>query len=391
MVAVLKQIFEITLMNLKSLPSRLGSSSVIVVGIAGVVGVLVAILAMGVGFNATLDRGGAADRAIVLRGGQSMAELSSQIDVQRMMRVRQIEGIELSSGEVYTVADIPKRASGDPANLVLRGVEQDAFAIRPEIKIVAGRSFNPGLNEAIAGRSASQQFLGIDLDATVEFRQTQWNIVGIFEANGSAYESEIWLDMATSQSAFRRGSTVSSMRVKLSEGTDIEQIRTELDSIPDLDLSITSEEEYFANQSSSLTALITTFGYTVAAIMAIGAVFAALNTMYAAVSNRTVEIATLRALGFGPVPVVLSVMIESILLALLGGLLGAAIAYFGFNGYTVSTLNQGSFSQVAFDFAVTPELISNGIIWALVLGTIGGLFPAVRAARLPITVALRGE
>lgn len=388
---MLKQILEITLLNLKNLPSRLGSSSVIIVGIAGVVGVLIAILAMAVGFSATLERGGSPERAIVLRAGQSTGELSSIIDTRRMMYLRTVQGIELSSGELYTVADVPKRATGDPSNLVIRGVEPDAFAIRPEIKIVSGRNFVPGRNEAIAGRSARDQFVGIDLDASVEFRNTNWNIVGIFEANGSVYESEVWVDMATAQSAFRRSGAISSMRVLLSDPADIELVRANFESNPEVDLDIISEEEYFANQSAQLTTLITSFGYGVAVIMAIGAVFAALNTMYAAVSNRTVEIATLRALGFGATPVVISVMIESIFLAIIGGLVGAAIAYFGFNGYTVSTLNQGSFSQVAFDFAVTGELVRNGIIWALVLGTLGGLFPAIRAARLPITVALRGE
>ena len=388
---MIKQIIEITVLNLMNLPSRIGSSSVIIVGIAGVVGVLITILAMAAGFSATLERGGSDDRAIVLRAGQSSGELSSIIDTRRMMYLRTVEGIALSSGELYTVADIPKRATGDPSNLVIRGVEQDAFSIRPEIEIVAGRNFMSGRNEAIAGRQAGDQFLGIDLGATVEFRNSDWEIVGIFEANGSVYESEVWVDMATAQSAFRRQGAVSSMRVLLNDPADIELVRADFEANPEVDLDITSEEEYFADQSETLTTLITSFGYGVAVIMAIGAVFAALNTMYAAVSNRTVEIATLRALGFGATPVVISVMIEAILLAVIGGLLGAFIAYFGFNGYTVSTLNQGSFSQVAFDFAVTGELVRNGIVWALILGAIGGLFPAIRAALLPITVALRGE
>lgn len=225
----------------------------------------------------------------------------------------------------------------------------------------------------------------------VELRQSEWTVVGLFEAEGSAYESEIWTDMATAQSAFRMLGAVSSMRVKLNDASMIDVLAAEFEENPQLNLSLTSEEEYFRNQSEGLTTVIESFGYAVAVIMAIGAVFAALNTMYAAVSSRTVEIATLRALGFGAAPVVISVMIESIVLAIFGGLLGAAIAYFGFNGYTVSTLNQGSFSQIAFDFAVTPELIRNGILWALVLGFVGGLFPALRAARLPITLALRGE
>lgn len=385
-----RQILAITLLNLKNLPSRLGSSLVVVVGIAGVVGVLIAILAMAVGFSATLQRGGALDRAIVLRGG-SLGELSSTIDTRSMQYIRTLEGIELSSGEVYTVADIPKRSNLSVSNLVIRGVEQDAFAIRPEINIIEGRNFETGRREVIAGRSARLEFLGIDLGATVELRQSEWTIVGIFEADGSAYESELWADMPTIQSAFRREGAVSSMRIKVSDPARIESLQEEFAANPAVDLTILSEEEYFRSQSEGLATIINSFGYAVAVIMAIGAVFAALNTMYAAVSIRTVEIATLRALGFGATPVVVSVMIESMVLAIIGGVLGATIAYFGFNGYTVSTLNQAAFSQVAFDFAVTPELIRNGIFWALGLGTIGGLFPAVHAARLPITVALRGE
>ena len=388
---MLKQIIQITLMNLRNLPARLGSSSVIVVGIGGVVTVLVAILAMAAGFSATLDRAGSPDRAIVLRGGSSTAELSSTIDLQRSQYVGTLDGVRLASGELYTVADIPKRANLLPSNVVIRGVEQSAFEIRPELRIVEGRNFTPGRNELIAGRAASTQFLGIDLGATVELRQSEWTVVGIFEAEGSAYESELWTDLAIAQSAFRRFSLISSMRVRLETPGAIESVREEFEINPAVDLSITSEEEFFRGQSEFLTVLITGFGYGVALIMAVGAMFAALNTMYAAVSTRTVEIATLRALGFGAVPVVISVLAESVSLALIGGALGAAIAWFGFNGYTVSTLNQGSFSQVAFDFAVSPDILVTGIVWALALGLAGGLFPALQAARLPITRALRGD
>ncbi len=388
---MLGQIFQITLLNLRNLPSRLGSSSVIVVGIGGVVTVLVAILAMAAGFSATLNRAGAPDRAIVLRGGSSSAELSSTIDLQRSQYVATLDGVRLASGELYTVTDIPKRATLLPSNVVIRGVEQSAFEVRPELRIVEGRNFTTGRNELIAGRGASAQFLGIDLGATVELRQSEWTVVGIFESGGSAYESELWADLATAQSAFRRFSLISSMRVLLEGPGAIESVRGEFENNPAVDLSITSEEEFFRNQSEFLTTLITGFGYGVALIMAVGAMFAALNTMYAAVSIRTVEIATLRALGFGSAPVVISVLVESVALALIGGLLGAAVAWFGFNGYTVSTLNQGSFSQVAFDFAVSPDILITGIIWALTLGLAGGLFPALQAARMPITRALRGD
>ena len=388
---MLAQIFQISLLNLRNLPQRLGSSSVIVVGIGGVVAVLVAILAMAAGFSATLNRSGAPDRAIVLRGGSSSAELSSTIDNRSRQFVGTLDGVRLSSGELYTVADIPKRATLLPSNVVIRGVEQSAFEIRPEVRIIEGRNFNPGRNELIAGRAASEQFVGIDLGASVELRQSEWEIVGIFEAEGSAYESELWTDLAIAQSAFRRFNTISSMRLQLEQPGVTGPLQEAFDNNPSIDLSVTSEEEFFRGQSQFLTTLITGFGYGVALIMAVGAMFAALNTMYAAVSTRTVEIATLRALGFGATPVVVSVLAEAVALALIGGLLGAAVAWFGFNGYTVSTLNQGSFSQVAFDFAVSPDILATGIVWALSLGLAGGLFPALQAARMPITRALRGD
>lgn len=363
---------------------------VIVVGIAGVVAVLVAILAMATGFTATLSRSGAADRGIILGSGSSSAELSSNIDIRRALYVDTLQNISLSSAELYMVVDVPKRGSDGPANLIIRGVEQEAFAIRPEIQILEGRNFEPGRNEIIAGRGASSEFQGIDLGATIDLRQSEWTVVGIFEAGGSAYESELWADMPTMQSAFRALGFVSSIRIKVDDPTLMTTIAEELDSNPLVNLSLVSEEDYFGAQSEGLSNIINTFGYAVGIIMACGAVFAALNTMYAAVSNRTVEIATLRALGFGATPIVVSVMIEAILLAAIGGVLGAAIAYIGFNGYTVSTLNQAAFSQVAFDFAVTAELITEGLMWALALGFIGGLFPALRAARIPITLGLRG-
>ena len=383
------QVLQITLMNLKNLPSRLGSSSVVVVGIGGVVGVMVAILAMAAGFQGTLDSGGAPDRAIVLRGG-SDNELSSGVSTDEVNVVSGMEGVVLASPELYMVADVPKRSTGTDANLIVRGVTPDAFAMRDEVVIVEGRNIEPGRGEVIAGRGAHIEFAGIDIGARIQLRQSEWTIVGIFEADGSAYESELWVDLPVLQSAFRF-TGASSIRIRVDAPERIDELAERIKGDPRLDLKLTGEEEYFAGQAGGLTDTIRVFGYTVAIIMAIGAVFAALNTMYAAVVTRTVEIATLRALGFSRLPVVVSVMIESMALALLGGVLGALVAYVGFNGYTVSTLSNVSFSQIAFDFKVTPELLRDGLIWALGLGAIGGLLPAIRAALLPITVALRGE
>lgn len=384
------QIVEITLMNLRNLPSRLGSSAVIVVGIAGVVGVMVAILAMAAGFRATLDRGGEPDRAIVLRGG-SDSELSSTILVPEMNVVTSMEGVTFASGELYTVADVPKRSTGLDANLIVRGVTEAAFDIRRGIEVVEGRAFSTGRDEVIAGRGAHVEFAGIDVGNSITVRQAEFTVVGIFEAGGSALESELWMDLPVAQSAFRRGDSVTSLRVQVDSPARIPELAQRIEDDPRLDLKLVGEEEYLAAQSGGLAGQIEGFGFAIAVIMAIGALFAALNTMYSAVATRTVEIATLCALGFGNVPVVVSVMVEAMALALLGGLLGAAISYSIFNGYTASTLNNVSFSQIAFDFAVTPELLYTGLIWALALGAVGGLFPAVRAAWMPITAALRGE
>ena len=387
---MLGQVLEITVMNLKNLPSRLGSSAVIVVGIAGVVGVMVAILAMAAGFRGTLDRGGEPDRAIVLRGG-SDSELSSSISIAEMNVVASMEGVALASGELYTVADIPKRSTGLDANLIVRGVTPAAFDLHQTVQVVEGRNFATGKSELIAGRGAHLEFAGIDIGNTLEVRGGEWTVVGIFEADGSAFESELWMDLAVAQSAFRRGESVSSMRVRVDSPARIPGLAERVENEPRLDLKLVGEQEYFSAQSGSLATQIEGFGFAIAVIMAIGALFAALNTMYSAVTTRTVEIATLRALGFGNAPVVISVMIEALALAILGGALGASISYLAFNGYTASTLNDVSFSQIAFDFAVTPEIMRTGLLWALGLGAVGGLFPALRAAWMPITAALRGE
>ena len=388
---MLKQIWEITVMNLRNLRSRIGSSSVIVVGIAGVVGVLVGLLSMASGFTAALQSTSQPDRALVMRDG-SNGEMNSGISTQDLNIVSRMEGISASSGELFVVADVPKKSTGTPANLVVRGVQQSAFAIRPELHIVEGRSFETGVGELIAGYKASVEFSGLEVGEKIQFRDSAWTVVGIFEAGGNAFESEVWADLPVVQTAFRRGGGMNTMRVILDEPSLASEIHQRIQDDPRLDLKLVTETEFYKAQSQQRADLINNFGVSIGVIMAIGAVFAALNTMYSAVSVRTVEIATLRALGFGSFPVVVSVMIEALALASVGGLLGGGLVYLIFDGYTASTLNTGaSFSQVAFDFAVTPELLQLGITWALLLGLIGGLFPAVHAARLPITQALRGE
>jgi putative ABC transport system permease protein len=387
---VIDQIREITLMNLRNVPSRVFSSAVIVVGIAGVVGVLVAILSMANGFRTALNDTGKPDRAIVMRSIKS-GELSSGASREQLEIIRRMEGVVAASGELYLVADVPKRATGTPANLIVRGVQATAFDIRPEVRILAGRRFEPGKRELIVGRGAVEEFAGLEIGNHVAFRDNDWEVVGIFTADGNANESEVWTDLPVAQEAFRRGGSISTIRLALERPDVIDDLAKRIKADRRLELEMMSEPEFYATQSAQLSGLISGFGYVVAVIMAIGAIFAALNTMYTAVSTRTVEIATLRALGFGRVPVVASVMIEALLLAVLGGVLGGAIAYAAFNGVTISTLNNAAFSQIAFDFKVTPDLLSKGFLWATTLGIVGGLFPAVRAARLPITAALRGE
>ena len=387
---MLDQILQITLLNLRNLPSRLGSSSVIVVGIAGVVGVMVAILAMAGGFRSVLENTADETRAIVMRDGAS-GELSSGISREAIDIILTLENVRLASPELFVIVDAPKRSNGESANLVVRGVSQAAFDIRPELKITAGRMFETGKRELIAGRGASAEFEKVEIGNRLQMRDAEWQVVGLFETGGDAHESEVWGDLPVTQSTFRRGAGVNTLRIRFDTPDMIDDIKRRIAEDPRLDLKATSESEYYSSQSESLSNLITGFGYTIAIIMAVGAVFAALNTMYSAVSTRSVEIATLRALGFGGMPVLVSVMIEALALALLGGLLGGFVAYVLFNGMTVSTLNNVSFSQVAFDFVVSAELIYQGLVWAIGLGFIGGLFPAARAARLPIATALRGN
>ena len=388
---MLSQVRAVTSMNLQNIVTRLGSSMVIVVGIAGVVAVLVGLLAMAAGFSAALTSTSRDDRVLILRDG-SNSEMSSNMSQEEVNVVSRLEGVRAVSPELYAVVDVPKIGNNSPANLVLRGVTQVAFDVRPEVRVVAGRRMEPGKAELLAGVKAADQFRGLQVGEQIAFRGgTEWTVVGHFEADGAVFEGEVWGDLPMTQSAMGRGGTFTAARATLDDPSSFAAVAAEVSGDPRLDLAVLEEAAFYESQSASRTEIINAFGIGVAVIMAIGAVFAALNTMYSAVSVRTVEIATLRALGFGSLPVVVSVMIESLVLALLGGFLGGLLVYVLFDGYTASTLNSASFSQVAFDFAVTPELLTLGITWAVTLGAIGGLFPAIRAARLPITTALRGE
>jgi putative ABC transport system permease protein len=394
--ALVKQIAAITAMNVRSIPQRLGTSMVIVIGIAGVVGVLVALLSMAAGFEATLRGTGNEGRVLLLRGG-STDELGSVITRDQAQVIKDAPGIArgadgrpLALSEVYLLTDVSKPGSPFPNNMVVRGTHADVSRLRPEFKIVAGRMFEPGLREVIVGKSAAAQFETLKLGGTVDVRDGPWQIVGLFETGGNVHESELWVDSEVLMTVSRR-QAFNSVMLQLDDPQGFEPLKKVLSEDPRLKVSIQREPDYYASRSRALHKMINILGYTVAIIMGIGAVFGALNVMYAAVATRTVEIATLRAIGFGSLPVVVSVLIESLILAFAGGLLGAAGAYLFFNGFTVNTLNFQTFSQVAFDFAVTPQLMQQGLVWALAMGLIGGLFPAVRAARLPVVDALRAS
>jgi len=396
--AWLNQIAQITLVNVASIPRRLGGSLVVVIGIAGVVGVLVSVLAMAEGFRYTLSSTGRPERVIMLRAG-SDAELSSGVARDQATLLATLPGIRrddggrpLASAELVVMVDLPRRGETHPNNVPFRGVQPTAFAIRGEVHVTEGRAFARGVREVIVGRQAARQFEGLGVGQRIAFRDSDWTVVGIFESGGDVHESEIWADAEVAMSAFRR-SGFQSVTATLADGSasGLAELNASIKRDPRLSIGVLREPEYYAKQASVLANLISVLGYTVAAFMAVGAVFGALNTMYQAIASRQVEIATLRAIGFGGVAVVVSVMVESLLLALVGGTVGGALAYVYCDGATLSTLNFNTFSQVAFAFRVTPQLLMRGLIWALAIGAVGGLLPAVRAARLPVTTALRAQ
>lgn len=390
----LSQIFAVVLYNLRTIPERKGSALTAVAGIAGVVLVLTGVLAISAGFRRALTASGTKDVAIVLRSGADN-EMNSGLTRADTRLVSDAPGLArnaagpLTSAELFVIVDLPKRSTGTDANVPLRGVSAAGFDVRGNIRLVQGRRFEQGKNEIIVGTGAARAFAGLDLGREIKLGPNRWQIVGLFTADGGSAESEIWSDADVLQPAYHRADTFQSVYARLSSPASFSQFKDALTTNPQLKVKVVTLDEFFAEQSTMVTEFITTIGVTIAALMAIGALFAALNTMYGAVSARTREIATLRALGFGSGPIVTSVLAESLLLALLGGALGAAGAWLAFDGYQASTINWQSFSQVTFAFAVTPTLLVTAIVWAAILGLLGGLFPAIRAARLPIAAALR--
>ena len=388
------QLAAVTAMNLRNLPSRAGTSLVAVIGIGGVVAVLVALLSMGEGFRAALDLSGREDVAVVLRGG-SPDELSSGLDRESVNVILGAPGIArdsrgpVASPELYTIVDLPMRSTGTAANVPFRGVTERAPGIREGFRIVAGRMFERGKDEVIVGRGVFAQFGNVDLGRQVTWGSHAWRVVGVFEAGGSVSESEVWTDLTVLQGVYRRGNTVQVIRARLTAPEALVSLKRALEGDPRVNVGVRSEREFYADQSRVLIVIVRYVGTTIAVLMGIGAMFAALNTMYSAVSSRTREIATLRALGFGAAPVVVSVLLEAVVLGLLGGMVGGALVYFGLNGYQASTLNWASFSQITFAFTVTPGLLMTGLGYSLILGLVGGLLPGLRAARLPVTAGLR--
>ncbi|MBT8141685.1 MAG: ABC transporter permease [Gammaproteobacteria bacterium] len=388
------QIAKVLQINIRSLPSRWASSLVAIVGIAGVVAVFVTILSIANGLQETASRGGA-DDVLVIMGQGSGAELNSSLLNSEVTSIEQLENIArdtnndpIVSPELYVIVDLKKQSTGLDANMPLRGVTNNAMLLRPNFKLIEGRMFTPGLNEIIVGKSILGNYQNLEFGSELKWGKNVWTVVGVFEDNGSAAESEIWTDSRVLQSAYNRN-VYSTARLKAANSQALESIQAAIDADPKLNLTVKSEKEFLSEQTEIMNVVINVIGTALAVLMGIAASFGAINTMYTAVASRTREIATLRALGFGRGSIIFSVLTESIILGLLGGLLGGLLAYLFFNGFQVSTLSWTSFTQLAFEFSVSPSILVSGMFAALIIGIIGGLLPSIRAARIPISQALR--
>lgn len=390
----ISQIGSIAKFGLMSIPQRRAAVVATTIGIAGVVAVFVGVLSIAAGFRQAMTVSGAPDAAIVLRSGAD-TEMISGLSHENTRVIADAPGIArnahgpLSSAELFVIINLPKRSTGTDANVPLRGVEAAAVEVRDNVQIIEGRMFTEGRNEVVVGVGAVQEFAGLGIGSRIPVGREHWTVVGHFSARGGVAESEIWSDATVLQGAYQRGNSYQSVHVRLASAGAYETFKDALASDPRLKVKVVRQSAYYADQSQTITQLITTLGYLIAALMAVGAVLGALNTMYSAVAARTREIATLRALGFGSGAIVVALMIESLVLALLGGSLGAGLSYAAFHNVRAATMNWQSFSQVAFAFAVTPQLLVQGVLWAVMIGLIGGMFPAIRAARLPIATALR--
>ncbi len=390
----LSQITSITWLGLHTIPQRKGASITAAVGIAGVVLVFVGVLSIANGFRAAVASTGRSDIAVVVREGAAN-EMSSNMGRDEVRVIKDAPGIArengspIASAELFVIINIPKRSTGTDANVPFRGIESTGPAIRGNLRLVAGRMFESGRNEVIAGVNAAREFAGLDVGGTIKLGKSEWHVVGIFSAGGGAGESEIWTESTVLQEGYGRRDTSQSVYAKLTSPESFQEFKDALTSNPRLKVSVQRQNEFYAEQSSITTQFISILGTAIAAMMAVGALLGALNTMYNAVAARGREIATLRALGFGSMPVVCSVLLESLVLALGGGIIGALAAYLAFDGYGAATMNFQTWSQIAFTFAVTPKLLVQAILLSATLGLLGGLFPAWRAAHLPIATGLR--
>jgi putative ABC transport system permease protein len=380
--------------NLRSVTARWTSAIVAVLGIAGTVGVFVAMLSLARGFRATLVSSGSVDNAIVMRAGAT-SEMMSGIKLEDVKIMQDAPGVArgadapLVTSEVVVVAPFALRTTGTDANVQVRGVSANVLTIRKNVKIAQGRMFQPGLAELVVGKNASTSYAGLTLGNTVNFGGGHWQVVGIFDAGGSSFDSEVWCDARVLDDVYKRPSNIfQSATVHLTSPDAFQQFKDSVTSDRRLNLDVTREIDYYAKQSTRMTQLITILGGLVAFVMAIGAVFGALNTMYSAVAERGREIATMRALGFGAAAVVLSFLIEALLISFVGGAIGC-IAVLPLNGLTTGAMNWQTFSHLAFAFRITPPLLLMGIVFALAMGLLGGLPPALRAAWRPVAVALR--
>jgi putative ABC transport system permease protein len=388
------QFAAITRFSLLSIPERKGACAAAAVGIGGVVAVLVGTLSIAQGFRQAMTASGSPTVAVVLRSG-SNTEMVSFLGGESVRIIGEAPGVvstavgALASPELFVIISLPKRDTGTDANVPIRGVRRMGFEVRDDVHVIEGRPFVLGRNEVIVGRGAAREFTGLDIGSHLRVGKNEWRVVGMFTAGGGIAESEIWTDSTALQSAYQRGNSYQSVLVRLVSPGAFDTFRDALMRDPRLNVKVVRQSDYYAEQSRTMVNLITGLGSIVAGLMGLGAVFGALNTMYSAVAARTREIATLRALGFGSAAVVSSVLLESLLLALAGGVAGAAGAYLAFDGFRAATMNFQSFSQVAFAFAVTPRLLALGLAYALLIGLVGGLFPAIRAARLPVATALR--
>lgn len=387
-----RQIGSVARVGIATIPKRLGASAVVVVGIAGVVGVLVGLLAIGEGFEKTLTQTGSDDNLLVLQSGarseaaSALGRETPAIVSQAPQLQRNAEGRAMISPELLVGASLKRKSTGRESNVALRGVGERAWELRPQVKIVAGRRFRSGLHELVVGRDIHRQFEGMALGSILTLQGQTWTVVGTFDS-GDAHNSEMWADTDVLGSAFRRANVKSSLLVRLNDATTLSAFKAQLSTDPRLRVDVLTTRQYYTRQSEHLAKVIRVFGVTIAAIMALGAMFGALNTMFTAVATRAREIATLRAIGFRSVSVVVSVLLETMLLAAMGGVAGAGIAWLLFDGFNASTMGSGG--QIMFAFDVSAGLLGHGLLAALLIGFVGGLLPAMRAARMPIATALR--